>query len=270
MKMMKLVTRAFLFLLCFTPFSYADRVSYNHSKSLNVESEQLLVEHHHDWSAKKVRELFYPVTEQMRIFSSENDFSWLKVTDKKSGEVLFHSPVPALTYLWISEDHNYIIGLSNIKRYNPYQLVVFNRNGLLLHKEHITTGIAVLTQDEYRTLLTEYPKSKTIFEAFSRRNGDTIYLYFLGNGVAQAIEDEAWSFLYKRAQALYSTSFRESVTTNILWYEKENPELRIESEEGDSLILSLLDKRGKRFKIHIGTHQPSKIHIDVPKPSKKE
>jgi hypothetical protein len=37
--------------------------------------------------------------------------------------------VPALTLLWISPDSRYVVGLSNVKLWNPYQLVVFSRAG---------------------------------------------------------------------------------------------------------------------------------------------
>jgi hypothetical protein len=42
---------------------------------------------------------------------------------------LFRVPVPALTYIWISPDSKYVVGLSNIKLWNPYQIVVYSRSG---------------------------------------------------------------------------------------------------------------------------------------------
>ncbi len=46
-----------------------------------------------------------------------------------AGKVLFHAPSPALTYLWISPDSEYVVGLSSVKLNNLYQLVVWRRDG---------------------------------------------------------------------------------------------------------------------------------------------
>ncbi|MFZ6800535.1 hypothetical protein [Undibacterium sp. Di24W] len=72
-------------------------------------------------------------------FSSLNTYSYIQVSDKKSGNILFKSPVPALTVIWATPDSNYIVGISNIKVWNPYHLVVFNKKGELLYKAAIDT-----------------------------------------------------------------------------------------------------------------------------------
>jgi hypothetical protein len=42
---------------------------------------------------------------------------------------LFRRPVPALTHIWISPDSAYVVGISNVMLWNPYQLVAFCRSG---------------------------------------------------------------------------------------------------------------------------------------------
>lgn len=42
---------------------------------------------------------------------------------------MFRRPVPALSYIWISPDAKYVVGISNIKLWNPYQLVIYRKFG---------------------------------------------------------------------------------------------------------------------------------------------
>jgi hypothetical protein len=53
----------------------------------------------------------------------------LRLLDKATGAELFRRPVPALTHIWISPDSAYVVGISNVMLWNPYQLVVFSRSG---------------------------------------------------------------------------------------------------------------------------------------------
>ena len=61
------------------------------------------------------------------------------VVDSASGKQLFDKPVPAITYLWISRDSHYIVGLSNIKYQNQYQLIVLSDSGQELLKQDLTS-----------------------------------------------------------------------------------------------------------------------------------
>jgi hypothetical protein len=88
----------------------ADRVAYAKSGHLAVESDKMLVMHQHDWSAS-VRS------------------GTLSAIERESRRELFTVEVGALTDLWISPDSRYIVGLSNVKFHNPYQLVVFDASG---------------------------------------------------------------------------------------------------------------------------------------------
>ena len=57
-------------------------------------------------------------------FAAENNYSYLLLREKATGTVVFRRPVPALTYIWISSDAKYVVGISKIMIWNPYQLVV--------------------------------------------------------------------------------------------------------------------------------------------------
>ena len=63
------------------------------------------------------------------VFTTQNTYSSLRVSDLRDGKLLFTVPVPALTHLWISKDSHFIVGISNIKLWNPIQVVVFDSRG---------------------------------------------------------------------------------------------------------------------------------------------
>ena len=98
----------------------ADRVGYHGSIHLSAEVGELRAEHGHDWSMA-------PHNARWDPFSAEN--SYLQLSNKATGAVLFRVPVPALTYIWISPDPKYVVGLSKVKLGNPYQIVVYSRSG---------------------------------------------------------------------------------------------------------------------------------------------
>lgn len=107
----------------------ADMVGYAKIVDIRAESATTLAEHHHDWSRATEPARFKMITTTKNPFTAENTYSYLRVVDKGSGRELFRAPVPALTQLWISPDSRYVVGISNIQLWNPYQLVVFTRTG---------------------------------------------------------------------------------------------------------------------------------------------
>jgi hypothetical protein len=112
----------------------ADAVAYSGVVDLRAESGAPRVEHHHDWSrtTETARQAMFSTTKDP--FTAANTYWYLRVVHKASGGELFKAPVPALTHLWISPDSRYVVGLSQIKRLNPFQLVVFSRAGRRLFK----------------------------------------------------------------------------------------------------------------------------------------
>ena len=116
----------------------ADAVGYAEIKDLREENDVLSVEHHHDWSRATEAARYKMITTTKDPFTAENTYSYLRAIEKASGRELFRAPVPALTRLWISPDSRYIVGLSSIKLWNPYQLVVFTRGGRRVYQRDFT------------------------------------------------------------------------------------------------------------------------------------
>lgn len=118
-KLFSTLLAATFFVLLANP-AFADRAAYSGVLDLKKTSDALSVEHHHDWS-------------------NPAHLSSLRVVDRTSGKELFDKAVPAITYLWISPDSQYIVGLSNIKYLNQYQLIVLARSGRELLKQDLST-----------------------------------------------------------------------------------------------------------------------------------
>ena len=128
MSMQRLISTGAMLLVTCAP-ARADRVGYQGVVDLHAESELLTVTHHHDWSPATHDARWKMIATTQDPFSAENDYAWLAVRERASGAELFRRPVPPLNYLWISPDSNYVVGLSEVKSWNPVQVVVFRRDG---------------------------------------------------------------------------------------------------------------------------------------------
>jgi hypothetical protein len=109
--------------------AHADRVGYSGVVDLSAAIETLRAEHHHDWGSATHAARWKMISTTKNPFTADNDYSSLRLYDKRTGVELFRRPVPALTHIWISPDSEYVVGVSNVMLWNPYQLVVFNRAG---------------------------------------------------------------------------------------------------------------------------------------------
>jgi hypothetical protein len=107
----------------------ADRIGYGGIVHLSAETAELSAEHGHDWSEGTHDARWKMISTTRDPFTAENNYSYLQLNDKATKKVLFRVPVPALTYIWISPDSKYVVGLSKIKLWNPYQIVVYSRSG---------------------------------------------------------------------------------------------------------------------------------------------
>jgi hypothetical protein len=110
----------------------ADAVGYSGILDCRAESELLSAEHHHDWSEATHAARWEMISTTKDVFTSNNSYASLVVRNKQNHAQLFRVPTPALTQLWISNDSGFIVGISNIKLWNPVQVVVFNSQGALV------------------------------------------------------------------------------------------------------------------------------------------
>jgi hypothetical protein len=109
--------------------AWADMVGYSGIVDLSAEVGTLRAEHHHDWGGASQNARWKMISSTKDPFTPDNDYSYLRLRDTATGTEFFRRPVPALTYIWISPDLKYVVGLSHVMLWNPYQLVVFSKAG---------------------------------------------------------------------------------------------------------------------------------------------
>ena len=238
-----------LFLILLLPFCTsrlrADALAYGGRHEVSATTGSLTFRHVHNWDSPKLRTLFSDLTHHERFFSGANDFSFVELRD--DDKILFRSRSPALTHLWISPDSQFLVGLSDIMLYNPYQLVVWQRDGTLIHREHISAEVAKVSAEQRREFARRFPKAEQFLAARYFAYGNGTYLDYSILGVPNEIGNAAWTYLYPfRVPHPYSDDFGESVTNSVEWFNPERPDLTI-AHTGTELTLSLRSPRGKRM-----------------------
>jgi len=239
-------------LVLFIGLGQADREDYNRVKNILVEDKALSVLHHHDWSFDSERRSKI-MQSWMGPFRPENVYAYIECVDQFSGRILFRKPSPPLTYLWISNDSNYIVGLSEIRFDNLVQLVVFDRKGRLVKQRGIGAREYELTKSEYDGFVRQFPAA-----AASLLSRDGIVLFqgkvFINPTSLGVLgySNEAWDYLaHKSAPSHFSANFSESTSNWVYWYKRDDPGLQL-TYKGKVLVgISLLDPKGQRFEIPI-------------------
>lgn len=236
----------FLYTDCF-----ADRIAYNKIVDISVESDEIIVNHHHDWSNCTDKNRSKMMASDQNPFSDENNYAYIECIDKKTGNKIFKSPCSALTYIYICKNSHYIIGLSKIKLDNPFQLVIFDRNGNLIKKRHISPREAALTLLEYNEFKKKFQavdfylilKDRIIIDS------DKVYIDFSNMGSSIESNDAREYLRKKESESHLSRNLSESIMNWIYWYCEENPDLQLKYEDKELLAVSLLDPKGKRFEV---------------------
>jgi hypothetical protein len=239
---------AILCVLCGS--AMGDRVGYAEVKNLEISNDRLIVRHHHDWSDSTRARRYEMISGHQDPFRLDNNYAYLECIDRSTSAVRFKIPTPALTYLWISPDSRYIVGLSKIQLWNPYQLVVFDSTGNLLFKEHITPEGACFAKAELEYFANKYPGLRAMLAERAIYYRDSVYIDFEFMGAPDLCGDSAWRTLYEReCPSPYSGNFSETVTNWVYWYDETNPGIECVEARGKITAVSLRDNAGKRISI---------------------
>lgn len=241
-------TILFFYLSCLAFPLFADSVAYGGRHSVTAERGDLRIVHTHDWNSPKVAKLFLDLAHHEAFLSEKNDFSYIEAWDQK-GILLFRRPASALSYLWISPDSKFIVGLSSVKLYNPFQIMVWKSDGTLIYKEHISPSVAKLPQDILVHFREKFPSAAEFLSKRSSKIDDTVYIDYSILGVPNEIGSDAWRFLSEHSVPHpYSPDFSSSVTNWVGWYDERNPRIRIEENQHQTAVI-LTSPRGKSFRI---------------------
>ena len=233
---------------CFTQSATADGVPYSGHHEVVATNGSWTVRHTHDWDWQRAEVLIPNPSHDDKIFTAAIDFASTELRD--GSKVLFKSPSPALTHVWISPDGQFVVGLSDVKLRNPYQLVIWKKDGSLLHREHISAKVAKLSLEHRGEFARRFPKAEKYLASryFSWRGG--MYLDYSLGGVPNEIGDEAWEFLDSlRSPHPYSDDFTESITNSVFWFDPEKPDIGLTQKEGE-FTLTIRSPTGKPVMIN--------------------
>lgn len=225
----------------------ADAVAYGGPHEIIAKEGILTFSHFHNWDAPQVEQLFSDLIRHERFFSAANNFSFVELREGKT--VLFRSPSSALTKLWISSDGQYFVGLSSIMLRNPYQLVIWRRDGAVVHREHISSEVAKLSLEQRQEFAKRFPEAERFLSKRYFVYGDSTYLDYRILGVPNNIGSAAWTHLDRlRVPHPYADDFSESVTNIVEWFDRRNPDLKL-LRKGHELSVSWRSPTGKRVTI---------------------
>ena len=152
----------------------ADAFGYAEKRELSVVTKHYIITHFHDWSRATRTDRYKMITTYENPFTPENTYAYIKCVDRATGKLLFKKPCPALTRLEVSPDERFIVGISNVKLWNPYQLVVFSMKGELIKKRSFSGQGVALTEAEQR-------EDRQISANFSESVTNWIFWYYEDN-----------------------------------------------------------------------------------------
>ena len=231
----------------------ADYAPYRGSRNIEDSIRDLTVKHSHDW---KNPPAFDILNNPDSPFLQANETAFVELWDRQQRKLLWRKPTPALSDVWISPDGDYIVGLSTIKWNNPYQFVLFSRDGQLLKANHVSCLVAKFSKKELDTFWVSYPELKNHLQRHTSKVDGEFYVDF--SFVDQDKYPKARRALYSRktVNPIYPGA-RASISNWIWWYDSEVKPLILERDGKHLLILQAYNSKGD-------TSEPRKIRIEIP------
>lgn len=182
----------------------------------------------HIWD-NRADKLYSDIEHHEKFFSTDNDFSYVEFIDRY-GKVRFHAPAPALTKLWIYRADELFVGLSHIKKNNPYQLVIWRSDGTLLHYQSISAyEIAKLTEAEKHDFEDRFPEAIPLLSNHYFTYNQETYVDF--RNTPYRWEGRKYLLEHYKSKHPYSNDFFESATNLIEWFNRDITDIKIEKSE---------------------------------------
>ncbi len=236
--------------------SVGDTVAYPEVRDLRAEGSEFFVDHHHDWSGSTRKRRSTMMASHQNPFTSENNYAYVSAKKKDTGVLLFRHPSPALSWIGVTADSRYIVGLSNIQLDNPYQLVVFDSTGQLLAKQHVTATVACLTPEEYHGLKIRYASKFQVLQGHVCSRDGRIYIDYERMNMPRRL-GSLWAQLSEhRCPSPFTPNARESVTNWVEWYNFENPAPEIVEQGGRPVAVRVNGLGGERITIPFTCEEP--------------
>ncbi len=232
----------------------ADPIAYSDSLRLEIESENYIVIHFHDWTEQTRDARFEMISTNQDPFTNKNNYAYLAVIDKSTCDTVFKKPTPALTNIQISKDEKYVVGISNIMVWNPFQLVVFNIDGKLVKSRHFSSEEAKLAQSDFEYFKKNFRKQ---YKLLSNRNriysyDGFYYIDFLSANMPKYLGDSTWSYLFEHIALNHLTrNIRESTTNWVDWFNKASPTIKFNYSNESLNSLTIMDPKCETVQIKI-------------------
>jgi hypothetical protein len=234
-------------LVLLMPIRVLGDVAYGGYHEIAVSNFTSSFKHVHDWWKNEQKQFAMYQRRNAAFFSEENDFSYVEYIDV-TGKLLFRSPSPALTKLWIEPRSQFVVGLSNIKLRNPYQLVVWRRDGTLIHRQKITRKVVEMNDDGREEFETLFPETaKKLADQYFTYEGKT----YLTMSFPNFLEGDRKAVEYLRTrEEPHPYGVSESVSNYVNWY-PECVELNIENWRDKVPVLTMKKPDGKVISVEL-------------------
>jgi hypothetical protein len=246
---------AVVFLMLLPRVVRGDAVGYDSVRTLEVVGNDYIVLHHHDWSEGTRKSRYAMITGHQDPFRADNDYAYLEWRNRSDGTVFARSPCPPLTWLGITKDQKYFIGLSDLKIWNPIQVVVYDARGRLLFAAHIGDSGACLSKNEFHELQRKYRSRFRFLRNRSWMVGERVFVDYLV--IDPKHLGKLWNALYAHdCRSPWSPNITESVTNSVEWYYEDNPNPTIVEKNGVAVAIRLKDVKGLDMEIPFEVPRP--------------
>ena len=243
-----------IIILVFLSLSFtakADPFAYNGKVLITAESENFIANHYHNWTSDTEDELYEMITTDQNPFNEKNNYGYIELLDKKTGKLIFKKPSTALTKIIISENEKHIVGISNIMVWNPYQLVVYDINGILIKKRNFSSEESKLTLAQYDEFSIEFPKECEDLTDFTYFKDGFVYIDFLRMNMPKKLGN-AWDYLIDYTAPNHVTPNISETTTNyVYWFSEKNPEIKLNYNNENLISIKINDPENKQIQIDI-------------------
>jgi len=238
-------------LLLVTRSSTADQTAYSEEREIRASAANVSCRHWHDWSPKTIQSRAAMISGNQDPFGRVNNYARIECNDTKDGKTLFVTPSPALTTLWISPDQRYLVGLSNVKLWNPYQLVVYRMDGVLVLRMHVPGSEACFDRADFARFYSDHSQIQPLLQGRSIVRNNKIFVDYDFMNAPVRFGRETWLALdAKRCPSHLSTNITETTTNFVHWYRESEPGISLDRDErGAAIGLTLLDPIGVPIRI---------------------
>ncbi len=238
-------------------FIFAQEFPYKITDGCCQFTKKIIVNHAHNWEMGDIIHNLVETDDEL-IFTDRNNFSETSLVNDITAFKEWKWPTPAFSKIVISDNSEYILGLSDLKYNNPYQIVIFKQNGDIVYRKHISTLEAKLTEKDYIGFQKEYPlQDKFLNEKYRITHVfDYVYIDYKGTNIYCYLGKPCLDYLDTfSSNSHFSPYFSESYLNWINWYFQPDPQVKFIFNGEQLEKVSLLDPHGDTFEIIVSTPQ---------------